>query len=513
MNNLVSRLRPDGYQAPSRIGYRYLDDNILLDAEGAYTLVSVPTRSWELTSPLDKRAGLAQVYAALSGLPRGSAHQTRLITTDFPFNADLWAKRLDERTQSQGIPAAGWASVLEDTRRRINDASWPIKRVYLVVRLGDRASYNGTWGRIQRMWDQVKKPLDLEDEMPPLEEIAVWHDAARDIRNTLAGSPLRCQPVGRQEAEMLLLHLTHPGLPAPDPSSTPPKRYGPGELQALCGGEMTREPLGRIGKYQYKVLRHETVTGTSYQLWFALSLGPEEVTFPGTLWLHSTDALPFPVVQSVGFEIQELADTRKDADKALRNVEEQFFNDQEAGVSTDLTYHQKRELVTQMKYLVDHHRTPFIRMRALFGLASTDRDELRENARDFVRSMREAGYTVDGPPTHQKFFFYESLPGGRPMDTDYIRRVPLDYLAAGMPHISPPSAMVRGCTRLHHRRRRAACRARVRRPHAVRNPVAARSHGRSSGRPRWRQDREPRAQAGLGGCPTRNHPGRLGPEG
>ncbi|MFB0626831.1 ATP-binding protein [Streptomyces sp. AB3(2024)] len=437
MNNVVSRLMPDGYQVPSRIGYRYLDDNILLDAEGAYTLVSVPTRSWELTSPLDKRAGLAQVYAALSGLPRGSAHQTRLITTDFPFNADLWAKRLDERTQSQGIPSAGWSSVLEDTRVRINDAAWPIKRVYLVVRLGDRASYNGTWGRIQRMWDQVKKPLDLDDEMPPLEEIAVWHDAARDIRNTLGGSPLRCQPVGREEAEMLLLHLTHPGLPAPDPSATPPKRYGPGELQALCGGELTREPLGRIGKYQYKALRHETVTGTSYQLWFALSLGPEEVTFPNTLWLHRTDSLPFPVIQSVGFEIQELADTRKDADRALRNVEEQFFNDQEAGVSTDLTYHQKRELVTQMKYLVDHHRTPFIRMRALFGISATDREELRENARDFVRSMREAGYTVDGPPTHQKFFFYESLPGGRPMDTDYIRRVPLDYLAAGMPHISP----------------------------------------------------------------------------
>ncbi|WP_055494466.1 ATP-binding protein [Streptomyces sp. TP-A0356] len=437
MKNVVSRLVPDGYQAPSRIGYRYLDDAILLDAEGAYTLVSVPTRSWELMSPLDKRAGLAQVYAGLSGLPRGVAQQTRLITTEFPFNADMWAERLDERTQKHGIPAPGWSTLLGDTRDRINDAVWPIKRVYLVVRLGDRASYNGAWGRIQRMWDQVRKPLDLEDEMPPLDEIEVWHDMAGDIRNTLAGSPLRCQPVGRQEAEMLLLHLTHPGLPAPDPSAVPPQRYGPGELQALCGGELTREQLGRIGKYDYKCLRHETVTGTSYQIWFAFSLGPEEINFPGTLWLHRSDALPFPVVQSIGFEIQELADTRKDADKALRNVEEQFFNDKEAGVSTDLTYHQKRELATQMKYLVDHHRTPFVRMRALFGVSASDKDQLRENARDFVRAMREAGYTVDAPPTHQKFFFYESLPGGRPLDTDYIRRVPLDYLASGMPHISP----------------------------------------------------------------------------
>lgn len=437
MKNVVSRLLPDGYQAPSRIGYRYLDDSVLLDADGAYTLVSVPTRSWELMSPLDKRAGLAQVYAGLSGLPRGAAQQTRLITTEFPFNADLWAKRLDERTQRQGIPAPGWGGLLADTRDRINDAAWPMKRVYLIVRLGERASYNGAWGRMQRAWEQLRKPLDIDDEMPALDEIEVWHDQAKDIRNTLAGSPLRCQPVGRQEAEMLLLHLTHPGLPAPDPSVMAPQRYGPGELQALCGGEVTREPLGRIGKYDYKCLRHETVTGTSYQIWFAFSMGPEEIHFPGTMWLHRTDALPFPVVQSVGFEIQELNDTRKDADKALRNVEEQFFNDKEAGVSTDLTYHQKKELVTQMKFLVDHHRTPFVRMRALFGIAGTDKEELRENARDFVRAMRETGYTVDAPPTHQKFFFYESLPGGRPGDSDYIRRVPLDYVASGMPHISP----------------------------------------------------------------------------
>ncbi|MFE9098022.1 ATP-binding protein [Streptomyces sp. NPDC007264] len=437
MKNVVSRLIPDGYQAPSRIGYRYLDDVILLDADGAYTLVSVPTRSWELMSPLDKRAGLAQVYAGLSGLPRGAAQQTRLITTEFPFNADSWAERLNERTQKHGIPAPGWSTLLSDTRDRINDAAWPIKRVYLAVRLGDRASYNGAWGRVQRLWEQVRKPLDLDDQMPALDEIEVWHDLAGDVRTTLAGSPLRCQPVGRQEAEMLLLHLTHPGLPAPDPAAVTPQRYGPGELQALCGGELTREPLGRIGKYDYKCLRHETVTGTSYQIWFAFSLGPEEINFPGTLWLHRSDALPFPVVQSIGFEVQELADTRKDADKALRNVEEQFFNDKEAGVATDLTYHQKRELATQMKYLVDHHRTPFVRMRALFGVAATDKERLREHARDFVRSMREAGYTVDAPPTHQKFFFYESLPGGRPTDSDYIRRVPLDYLASGMPHISP----------------------------------------------------------------------------
>ncbi|GGO98075.1 ATP-binding protein [Wenjunlia tyrosinilytica] len=437
MKNIVSRLVPEGYQAPSRIGYRYMDDQVLLDAEGAYTLVSVPTRTWEMMGPLDKRAALAQVYASLTGLPRGANHQSRLLTTEFPFNADLWAKRLDERTQSHGIPARGWPVHLQDTRDRINRADWPLKRVYLAVRLGDRASYNGGWGRVQRFFDQVRKPLDLDDDMPPLDEVGVWHDAATDVRDTLRRSMLRCQPVGRQEAEMLLLHLTHPGLPAPDPSAVAPQRYGPGELQALCGGEVVKEQLGKIGKYQYKCLRHETVTGTSYQIWFALSMGPEEVNFPNTLWLDLTSRLPFPVVQSVGFEIQELSDTRKDADKALRNVEEQFYNDAEAGVSTDLTYHQKRELATQMKFLVDHHRIPFVRMRALFGIAATDRDELRENARDFVRTMREeGGYSVDAPPTHQKFFFYEALPGGRPKDTDYMRRVPLDYLASGMPHIS-----------------------------------------------------------------------------
>ncbi|WP_431783882.1 ATP-binding protein [Streptomyces chumphonensis] len=437
MKNVTSRLQPEGYQAPSRIGYRYLDDRIMLDRDGAYTLVSVPTRSWELMSPLDKRAALAQMYATLSGLPRGAAHHTRLITTEFPFNADLWAERLDERTQRHGIPAKGWPLLLADVRERINAADWPIKRVYLVVRLGDRASYDGAWGRVQRLLDQVRKPLDLDDEMPSPAEVAVWHDAADDVRDTLRGSPLRCRPVGRQEAEMLLLHLTHPGLPAPDPSAVAPQRYGPGELQALCGGEVTREPLGRIGKYQYKCLRHETVTGTSYQLWFALSVGPDEVNFPGTLWLNGTEALPFPVVQSVGFEIQELSDTRKDADRALRNIEEQFFNDEEAGVATDLTYHQKKEMVTQMKFLVDQHRTPFLRMRALFGVSATDKELLRDRARDLVRAMRESGYTMDAPPTHQKFFFYESLPGGRTRDSDYIRRVPLDYLAAGMPHISP----------------------------------------------------------------------------
>ncbi|OIV37994.1 hypothetical protein BIV57_08130 [Mangrovactinospora gilvigrisea] len=438
MKKIISNLIPEGYQAPSRIGYRYLDDHILLDADGAYTLLSVPTRTWELMTALDKRAALAQVYASLTGLPRGASHTSRLLTTQFPFNADLWAKQLDERTQSHGIPAPAWSVMLDDTRKRINDADWPLKRVYLMVRLGDRAAYNGAWGRIQRFLDQVRKPLDIDDEMPGLDELQVWHDAANDVRNTLTRSMLRCQTVGRHEAEMLLLHLTHPGLPFPDPANSPVQRYGPGELQALCGGEVTKEPLGKIGKYQYKCLRHETSTGTSYQIWFALSMGPEEVSFPHTLWLDQTSSLPFGVVQSIGFEIQELSDTRKDADKAMRNVEEQFYNDAEAGVSTDLTYHQKREMATQMKYLVDHHRIPFVRMRALFGIAATDREELREHARDFVRTMREGGgYTVDAPPTHQKFFFYEALPGGRPMDTDYLRRVPLDYLAAGMPHLSP----------------------------------------------------------------------------
>ncbi|WP_369201018.1 ATP-binding protein [Streptomyces sp. PU-14G] len=437
MKAVVSRLLPDGYQAPSRIGYRYLDDVILLDAEGAYTVMSIPTRGWDLMSLLDKRAVLAQVFSSLSGLPRGAAHQTRLVTTEFPFHADAWAQRLDERTHLQGIPGPGWRTMLADTKEQLNASAWPLKRVYLIIRLGDRASYDGAWGRVQRFWNQVKKPLDLDDEMPALEEVRVWRDAANDIRTTMGGSALGCRPVGRQEAELLLLHLTHPGLPAPDPSASSPLRYGPGELQALCGGEVTKEPLGKVGKYQYKTLRHETVTGTSYQLWFALSVGPEQISFPGTLWMHQPEALPFPVVQSVGFEIQELSDTRKDADKALRMVEEQFYNDEEAGVATDLTYHQKRELAKQMKYMVDQHRTPFMRMRVLYGISATDKDDLRERARDFVRVMREGGYTVDAPPSHQHFFFYESLPGGRPSDTDYIRRVPLDYFASGMPHISP----------------------------------------------------------------------------
>jgi hypothetical protein len=434
----LSRLVPAGYQAPARLNYRYLDDEILLDEEGAYTVVSIPTRTWTLLSGLDRRTVLARTVSALSNLPRGGAHLTRLITTTFPLDATAWQEQLLRHASARGHLAPGFVPYLSDVGGALNRMGWPLKRVYLVVRIGDRARWDGPLGRARRAWTRLRTQLELGDEMPPAEELAFWRDVAANLRATLAASFLDAAGCGAAETELLLLRMTHPGLPVPDTYATTPTRYCPGELRQLCGGEVRVEDLGRIDKWRYRCLRHDTMMGTSYQTQLVLSQTPEELPFPNIMWLDLASQLPFETTQSVGFEIEEASTTRKDADKALRHLDEQFYTDADAGVSTDLTFHDKAELARQMKYLVQHHRVPFTRFRALTGIADTDKEVLRDKVREAIRFYREnAGITMDAPPSNQRMFFYESLPAGVSLDADYRRRVSLDYLAAGMPHLSP----------------------------------------------------------------------------
>jgi len=435
----VTRMVKETAQPRRRIDVRYLDDNVFFDAEGAFTAISVPCQTWDMLSPRDKMRALTNTYTTFNGLPRGHVHYMRLITARFPFNADLWASRLDKWVADRGlVPTAAWPIYLTDTRDKLNARRWPVKRVYLLVRLGDRVNYEGRWAQMTRRFRSVGDWVGLGDEMPAEAEVQYWREQAEDVRSSILRSPLRGQPVGGREMEMLLLHLTHPDLPVPDPFVTAPTRYGPGELRTLLGGEVTRVHMGAINQYQYECLRHTTATGTSYQIWFALSQAPDEVTFPNILWLDSPTNLPFPVVQSVGFEIQELSATRKDADKVNRAIDEQFYNDAEAGIATDLSVHEKKSRATAMKYAADQ-RVPFLRLRALWGISAQSPEDLTKRAREFMRHMREdaGGFSVDAPPRGQRRFFYESLPTGQASDSDYLRRVGLDYLAAGMPNISP----------------------------------------------------------------------------
>lgn len=433
----VTRMVKETAEPRRRIDIRYLDDLVFFDAEGAYTIVSIPCRTWDMLSPREKQRAFGGVYATLNGLPRGHVHHCRLITARFPFNADLWAERLNNWVAERTVPTHAWPTFMGDTRDKLNARRWPVKRVYLIIRLGDRINYEGRWEQLSRKLRRTNDWIGLGDEMPREAEVSYWHEQATDVRTSTAQSRLRCQPVSGREMEMLLLHLTHPDLAAPDPVATAPKRYGPGEIRTLLGGEITRVPMGTINQYKYECLRHDTLTGTSYQVWFALSQAPDEFTFPDVLWLDSPTSLPFPIVQSIGFEILEQSATRKDADKINRAIDEQFYNDAEAGVATDLSIHEKKSRATAMKYAADR-RVPFLRLRALWGISASNPRDLTDRARAFIRHMREdaGGFTVDAPPRNQRRFFYEHLPTGQAADHDYLRRIGLDYLAAGMPHIS-----------------------------------------------------------------------------
>ncbi|NKS56331.1 hypothetical protein GS504_01715 [Rhodococcus hoagii] len=437
MATRLNRLFPTEFVANPRVDLRYLDDVILLDAEGAYTLVAIPSTSWDMLTADEKIAELARTETGLSPLPSGDKTLARLLTTTFRFDPTRWHREFVDHVYARTTPAPGFDAYMDCSRDALAEFNWPIKYVYLSVRLGDRGNFDGFAGKWNRLKARFSDAVEFADEMPDAKEVAHWHTIANDLRGSLARGGLRAEPVGIGEAEMLLLHLFHPGTDVPSPRSIDPRAYGPGELRTMLGGRTEVVELGQVGKYKYKCLHHDSQMGEAYSIWFALSGGPKEVPFPEVQWLNIAPHVGANVVQSVGFHIYSPADSRKIATKALKSVDQQKYNDQEAGVATDLAVQEKGEELVGMQYLVDRTRKSFTHMRAVFGIADTDLDVLRDKARDLVGAFSDSGFTVDADPDEQRNLFYESAPTGRSHDSDYQRLVPLTYIAGGMPHISP----------------------------------------------------------------------------
>jgi hypothetical protein len=402
-----------------RLALRYIDGNLCFTANEAWAWFAIPTQPWAFRSDGEREQlmfGFGDSLAWLAG------HRLHLRVTHRPYPANVWAQRLHELTPSP-LTTAGvepWSEHMVGMQRHLMNQTMAEKQVFLGVRLTTRkASHqllSGVW----------RKPSNIEKArlLPKIEEVT----------ETVGLPGLAGRPATSAEMEWLLRRSVGLGLPG----SNDDPDFGSRSLEDLDTFEdrvvYAAQPLGRTVKLTSRttlepVERHLAV----------MSVGRlEEIEAPDPAhdpWMAHTDRLPFPVEWSCQFDVLSGSEARKAVQKKLlvvRDMQRHYADhDLDEPLALDRQALQARQIEDQMTRGSDLLAA---RVHGWLRIAVAGRTETEclERVRRVVTSYRSRRVTIEHPKG-QFGLLREFIPGEPVSTAAYRRRLPVLYVAAGMP--------------------------------------------------------------------------------
>jgi hypothetical protein len=407
----------------AKLALRNIEDNLCFTDDEAWAWFVLPTQPWAFRSETQREQLLFGAGDALAWL---AGHRVHLRVTTRPYPAAQWARRLDENTPAPVASTTGdtWGHHLVRMQEHLRHQTMAEKEVYLGVRLSSRASSHKMAAAVWRRPGNVERARLL-----PLVE---------RVTQTVALPGLEGRPATAAEMEWLLRRSVGLGLPAP--VSLSPAEGGewePDDLHSFTDQvDYAAVPLGRTvqvtGRGAKPIERHVAV----------MSVGRlEEIDAPDPghePWLAHTDRLPFPVEWSAQFDILSGGDARQAIQRKLLVVRDMQRHYHEHGLDEPLVLdrqaRQARQVEDQMSRGVD---VAAARVHGWFRLAVAGRteDECLEKVRKVVASYRGRRVSIEHP-RGQYGLLREFIPGEPVSTSAYRRRLPVLYLAAGVPTAS-----------------------------------------------------------------------------
>lgn len=424
---LLRRRRPadDLVDVPTApVAVRHIVGNLTFTATETWAWYGIPPAVWSFRSMAQRRQLLDAVAQRFTELVPA---RIRLRASARPYPAWEWAHNLDRRTP-RPLPDASGARetydwLLEAQQRRLQSASLAEKTVAIGVRVGPRLARD----RIAALRAGVRQP-----------EIKKLADRIKRVGQIIAGDGLAGRPLPGEHMAWLMHRSLALGVPTPAPA--------PG------GDEWEREDLHHFTD----PIRYETTPfgrtvkviavrdGTEVTRHVAiLTMGrmeaidiPESGKSP---WMLHADQLPFPVEWSSTVDLLPGKAVAGGLERQMRLAKSQIAHyaehDEEPPPSLDRvaqTARAKHDEATE-GVEVDACRANGYHRLAVYGATEEEALDRAQQAIDHYSGQMRM--TVEHP-VGQFAMAREFVPGEPNARTGYLRRMPVRYFAAGLPHVS-----------------------------------------------------------------------------
>jgi hypothetical protein len=420
----VSRTRRRDPVDRARLALRNIEDNLCFTAREAWAWFVLPTQPWAFRADSQREQLMYGVGDALAWL---AGHRLHLRVTTSPYPAAAWARRLDERTPAPLRPAAGgsWGDHLVMMQEHLRHQTMAEKKVFLGVRISHRAPSHRLAAALWRHPGNVEHARLLSH--------------VEQVTETVGLPGLDGRPATSEEMEWLLRRSVGVGLPAPALLSPTGSTTWDAEDVFSFTDEVDHAvaPLGRTVQVTGRA------PGTAVERHVAvLSVGRvEEIEAPDPghdPWLAHTDRLPFPVEWSAQLDVLSGGEARQAIQRKLlvvRDMQRHYReHDLDEPLALDRQALHARQVEDQMSRGVD---VAAARVHGWFRLAVSGRteDECLERVRTVTASYRGRRVTIEHP-RGQYGLLREFVPGEPVSTSAYRRRLPVLYVAAGVPTAS-----------------------------------------------------------------------------
>ncbi|WBB55439.1 ATP-binding protein [Verrucosispora sp. WMMD573] len=384
----------------------------------------LPEVRWAFRPDAEREALLAAISEQYAGLAGFRLHLRR---TTRPFPADEWARTIDANTAAplpdvSGTP--GWAEHLVAAQRHLLSVNHAEGQTYLGVTFARRSLGDSLTERLLRTFGRGV----ADGERRKLGRTVEQFD------EVLGAFGMRGRRVTAHELEWLLyrsvaLCMAPPGTLSPITDG----RWERGDLLALTEQvERYRTPYGSTVKLVHRMTgeeRHVAVLAVG-------RMEPLEIPERHEPWLHFHERLPWPMELSTRVDILGSGDSFRNLEHRLRMIRSQQLDYAEHGIDAppELERLAKRALVIGDEMTtglpVDSARAHGWHRIAVGGRT---REECLERARRLIQLYsRELRISLQHPK-NQDWLAREFIPGEPIANTGYVRRMPVNLLAAALP--------------------------------------------------------------------------------
>ncbi|MCZ7434963.1 ATP-binding protein [Micromonospora sp. WMMC241] len=384
----------------------------------------LPEVRWAFRPDAEREALLSAISEQYAGLAGFRLHLRR---TTRPFPADEWARTIDGLTAAPlpDVPGTtGWADHLVAAQRHLMSVNHAEGQTYLGVTFARRSLGDSLTERLLRTFGRGT----ADGERRRLGRTVEQFD------EVLGAFGMRGRRVSAPELEWLLyrsvaLCMAPPGVLSPITNG----RWERGDLLALTEQvERYRTPYGSTVKLVNRMTgeeRHVAVLAVG-------RMEPLEIPERHEPWLHFHERLPWPMELSTRVDILGPNDSFRNLEHRLRMIRSQQLDYAEHGIDAppELERLAKRALVIGDEMTtglpVDSARAHGWHRIAVGGRT---REECLERARRLIQLYsRELRISLQHPK-NQDWLAREFIPGEPIANTGYVRRMPVNLLAAALP--------------------------------------------------------------------------------
>lgn len=384
----------------------------------------LPEVRWAFRPDAEREALLSAISEQYAGLAGFRLHLRR---TTRPFPADEWARTLDGNTQRPlpAVPGAtSWADHLVAAQRHLMSVNHAEGQTYLGVTFARRSLGSSLVERLLRAFGRGVAEAERRRMGRTVEQ----------FDEVLGAFGMRGRRVTPHELEWLLFRSVALCMAPPT------------ELSPITGGHWDRGDLLALTE---QIERYRTPYGSTVKLVnrmtgeerhvAVLTVGrmePLEIPERHEPWLHFHERLPWPMELSSRVDLLGPGDSFRNLEHRLRMIRSQQLDYAEHGIDAppELERLAKRALVIGDEMTtglpVDSARAHGWHRIAVGGRS---RDECLERARRLIQLYsREMRISLQHPK-NQEMLAREFIPGEPIANTGYLRRMPVNLLAAALP--------------------------------------------------------------------------------